>query len=940
MFRRLLAGFVVVVACGAHGATDSEFLLKNGGVIKYNSRGRIERGEWTSQFIEARKQAKKENVPLLIYWSNYGCGNCETLEARMIDRAFTEWQKEYAIYMTFNVGGYDGPAGYESWDAKEAARDPSGAFPYIGVYWGGRKMGTFTGNGLSVAQFIAKVKNLLKGWIAWNYYVEDGGVVIGGVGEHENGRAVPGNVVGAVRVLSSLGGHEVTGIGKYAFYNCAGMTAIQIPSSVKSIGENAFSGCDNLMTISVPRGEMERVRGLVVNSGFDIDKISFVEFAEDGGPYVETVNDVEWTYYVEDGEATLRSGWRAVEDDDVFDTAISRETTGPISIPSVLGGCPVTSVGNGAMSSCEGLTSVTIPSSVMFIGECAFAGCSGLEAVAIPENVLSIGRSAFYGCDGLMSMRIPSRFSVRELFCYAEEWDGEWETWDDEDYYIPEMLTEMTLQVVDEVICDYALADCWCLTTLTISGELEAIGVSAFSGCRGLESISLPLGVTSIASSAFEGCDGLNIQVNEDDAARIRSMLWSGTGAKVYVNGSLIDGGPYQEIVGGVEWNFMLRGGKAILEGNAWGDPAILTGTSGSITVPAELCGHPVTSIGNNAFLRCGGLTSVTIPDGVEAIASGAFAGCEGLTSMTIPLSVTSIGLKAFEGCPKITTATIPSRFRASELFPDSYGKLTTVTTLAVDGVIGARALEGCRSLVSVTISGDVEEIGESAFENCRHLESIVIPAAVKKIDAGAFYGCWRLKTVEYLGNEPEVDIAAFSGTGIEQRTSTIDTVNVVVSNVVVQYVLNGVQPQFVIPATIDTGFVNIIAEVKGGCVAVPATWTVNYPSFTSKFGSDFTKALAMKTGKKDGAGNEMLVWQDYVAGTDPTDETDVFTASITIVDGKVAISYTPELDDARKAMRKYTTWGKTSLMDTDWTEVPKGDEGKYNFFKVSVEMQ
>ena len=54
----------------------------------------------------------------------------------------------------------------------------------------------------------------------------------------------------------------------------------------------------------------------------------------------------------------------------------------------------------------------------------------------------------------------------------------------------------------------------------------------------------------------------------------------------------------------------------------------------------------------------------------------------------------------------------------------------------------------------------------------------------------------------------------------------------------------------------------------------------------------------------------------------------------------KVTISYTPELDDARKAMRKYTTWGKTSLMDTDWTEVQDGHEAEYNFFKVSVEMR
>ena len=82
-------------------------------------------------------------------------------------------------------------------------------------------------------------------------------------------------------------------------------------------------------------------------------------------------------------------------------------------------------------------------------------------------------------------------------------------------------------------------------------------------------------------------------------------------------------------------------------------------------------------------------------------------------------------------------------------------------------------------------------------------------------------------------------------------------------SNIVMHYIANSVQPSFVLPATYDTGFVNIIAEVKGGCVAVPATWTGNYPKFTEKFGSDFTKALAMQTGKKDGAGNPMFVWQD-----------------------------------------------------------------------------
>ena len=76
------------------------------------------------------------------------------------------------------------------------------------------------------------------------------------------------------------------------------------------------------------------------------------------------------------------------------------------------------------------------------------------------------------------------------------------------------------------------------------------------------------------------------------------------------------------------------------------------------------------------------------------------------------------------------------------------------------------------------------------------------------------------------------------------------------------------------------------------------------------------------------------------MAGTDPTKEDDVFTASITIVDGEVKVSYTPELDDARKALRKYTTWGKAKLTDKDWSVVGEGEEGNFNFFKVTVEMR
>lgn len=107
----------------------------------------------------------------------------------------------------------------------------------------------------------------------------------------------------------------------------------------------------------------------------------------------------------------------------------------------------------------------------------------------------------------------------------------------------------------------------------------------------------------------------------------------------------------------------------------------------------------------------------------------------------------------------------------------------------------------------------------------------------------------------------------------------------------------------------------------------------------TEMFGADFSSALTKPTGKRDSQGNALLVWHDYVAGTDPTKEDDVFKASITMVDGSPVISYTPELPESEKSKRKYTIYGKTRLQDDEW-QIVDDNASIYNFFKVTVEMK
>ena len=125
-----------------------------------------------------------------------------------------------------------------------------------------------------------------------------------------------------------------------------------------------------------------------------------------------------------------------------------------------------------------------------------------------------------------------------------------------------------------------------------------------------------------------------------------------------------------------------------------------------SYIVSAEV-GTAVTSIGNQAFTQCRGMTTCTIGSGVTSIDSSAFQSCTSLTSVTIPSGVTSIGDYAFQNCTSLTSVTIPSG----------------VTS------IGNCAFGSCSSLTSINISSGVTSIGYYAFSGCSSLTSVTIEA-------------------------------------------------------------------------------------------------------------------------------------------------------------------------------------------------------------------
>ena len=73
----------------------------------------------------------------------------------------------------------------------------------------------------------------------------------------------------------------------------------------------------------------------------------------------------------------------------------------------------VVTIKSEAFKSCEELTSVTIPNSVMSIARRAFWGCNSLESITFGNKVDYIGEYAFAFCSSLTSIEIPS--SVKEI---------------------------------------------------------------------------------------------------------------------------------------------------------------------------------------------------------------------------------------------------------------------------------------------------------------------------------------------------------------------------------------------------------------------------------------------------------------------------------------------------------------------------------------------
>ena len=366
----------------------------------------------------------------------------------------------------------------------------------------------------------------------------------------------------------------------------------------------------------------------------------------------------------------------------------------------------VTAIGEFAFSECFGLTSVIIPNTVTSINGMAFRECSSLESINIPSSVNSIQSTSFRWCSALKFINVDI-----ENITYDSRND---------------------CNAIIETASNTLIVGCM---NTTIPNNVTSIGEGAFFGCSYLTSFNLPESVTSIGDNAFEECENLTTITIHKNIKRIGDCAFREclglTSIKVDAGNTIYDSRDNCNAIIETNRNTLIAGCKKTLIPNS------------------------VTSIKDNAFYGCVGLTAITIPNSVTSIGHHAFYKCSDLTTISLPNNVTSIGHSAFYKCFNLTSLIIPNGITRIE----------------------SNTFYGCSGLKSITIPKSVQFIQVYAFANCSGLRSVNIPNSVTSIGNSAFSNCNSLTDVYCLAeNVPNTDSYVFEATPLNSVTLHVPT--------------------------------------------------------------------------------------------------------------------------------------------------------------------
>ena len=568
----------------------------------------------------------------------------------------------------------------------------------------------------------------------------------------------------------------VTELGSNALMYCSNMTSIIIPEGVTKLGFQAFQRCSNLTTIKLPKSltQIGGVSGLtfdgctgLANGKFIIDDIAWWCSLDIKGCFSNPIYYAKHIYSDEDTEITN------------------------LVIPE-----GVTSIGSDVFYGCEGITSVSFPSTLESVGDNAFA-YTGLTSVDIPEGLTTISYGVFQYCKNLISVTIPE--GVETIGGNAFVHTG-----------LTSLILPSTIRSMSQ-----SFYGCENLASLTLTDGITTLGGS-FNSCPALTEVDIPGSIKEVGYNDFRGCTGLTKatlhegteKVTFNGCTNLAAINFPSTVKEVTITGSnALETVTLEE---GVEKINSFNDCPALKQINI---PSTVTyiGTFQNCTalekvIVADLASWCNARHYDSRFygpqlmagkLYLGSLdkneevTDLVIPEGVTTIKGEAFFGLPNITSIVLPSTLTSIEDKVFQGCTGVTDVyslanPVSMTWSGSEenfkdgketqmhvldvemwksKFPDANTTFvsdmmqidytaTSEVYFSTDQFPGATAVLGSffdaeTDKGYAIFSGNVTAVADDAFSGNTDLTSIIIPEGITTIGSNAFNGCTGLTTLE-----------------------------------------------------------------------------------------------------------------------------------------------------------------------------------------------
>ena len=325
---------------------------------------------------------------------------------------------------------------------------------------------------------------------------------------------------GTNSVLKSFDGNQLTSIGGYAFYNCTGLSSINLGEHLIDMGNYTFQGCTGLGSIEFPNTlsgiGQQTFQGCSGLSATLVIPDSVKEIYASAFRYCSNLTDVVI------GNGTTN----------IYGYAFSDSS----KLSSVTFGNSLSSFSAGVFMNCTGLSSIAFPDSLTVFGGSSGSvvrNCSNLAMIDFGYTRTTVPTMAatnnFANIPANYSIYVPS--SLMTTWKSAQNWSSvsshiHYKTLA---YYDAESATPIAIvgnigastipnktSLVELILGDEvtgfessALQDCAALTYVDLGSTITTIGASAFRNCTSLGSMVVPNSVTTIGNYVFNTCSSM-----------------------------------------------------------------------------------------------------------------------------------------------------------------------------------------------------------------------------------------------------------------------------------------------------------------------------------------------------------------------------------------------------------------------------------------------